>query len=212
MCESEVLLSMMGSKMFQDNLILKHFFAKKYCLHNKVYWFSLDSSHGVTTQLLSLRFKCLFTLVLLPLGTPIRTHSPSLSSTGSCDLTLRPCVCSAAGRAPEAPKRRKQSDIDFHWSTRHNPEPWLLPTNRSFPPLVLCLICSWKTLAFQEVAWTSFPLLLFPRNRRHPPGGPQFSPSAALPPRQGRQGAELSGQRLPSPLLSWCKKLAGTNL
>lgn len=212
MCESEVLLSMMGTKMFQDNLILKHFFAKNYCLHNKVYWLSLDSFYGATTQLLLLRFKCLFTLVLLPLGTPIRTHSRSLSSAGSCDLTLHPCVCSAVGSAPEAPKRRKQSNMYFHWFTRHNPEPWLLPTNRSFPPLVLRLKCSWKTLAFQEVAWTSFPLLLFPRKRGHPPGGPWFSPRAALPLRQGRQGAELSGQQLPSPPLSWRRKLAGTNL
>ena len=172
MCESEVLLSMMGTKMFQDNLILKHFFAKKYCLPNKVYWFGLDSFYGVTTQPLLLRFKCLFTLVMLPFGTSVRTHSRSLSSAGSCDLTLHPGVCSTAGRAPEAPKWRKQSDVYFHWFTCHNPEPWLLPINRSFPPLVLCLICSWKTLAFQEVAWSLFPLLLFPRNRRHPPGGP----------------------------------------
>ena len=30
MCESEVLPSMMGTKMFQENVVLKHFFAKKY--------------------------------------------------------------------------------------------------------------------------------------------------------------------------------------
>lgn len=117
-------------------------------------------------------------------------HLRSLSFAGSCDPRLRPCVCSAAGRAPETPERRKHSNIYFHWFTRDNPEPWLLPTSRSFPPLVLRQICSWKTLAFQEIAWTSVPLLLFPRNRRHPPGGPWFSATRRCP--QDRDAREQS--------------------
>lgn len=106
-------------------------------------------------------------------------HLRSLSFAGSWDPRLHPCVCSAAGSAPEAPERRKHSNIYFHWFTRGNLEPWLLPTSRSFPPLVLRQICSWKTLAFQEVAWTSVPLLLFPRTEGIPQVGRGSVPRGA---------------------------------
>ena len=73
MCESEVLASMMGTKMFQENFVLKHFFAKKYFMHNKVYPFSLDPFYGATTRLLLLKFNvfshlCCF--LLAPLSGP----------------------------------------------------------------------------------------------------------------------------------------------
>lgn len=100
MCESEVLLNMMDIK----SSILKLLFAKKYFMHNNAYSFSFDSFYQVTTQLILIKFKCLFTFMLLSLSASFRTHLHtvtrlwSLSFSGSCDLTLRPCcVCSIAG-------------------------------------------------------------------------------------------------------------------
>lgn len=70
MCESEVLASMMGTKMFQENVVLKHFFAKKYFMHNKVYPSSLDPFYGATTRLLLLKFNVFSHLCCFLLAPP----------------------------------------------------------------------------------------------------------------------------------------------